>query len=126
MSYKDKIFMRPGHISTASRPGEPGGSAHPAEVSCGVEASPPSEDKGVCLASATTTPDEKVQAAAHGPERSNGMPIVRQGSGGLPTLVLCLPLNPNCVAGDGGQPPCSELGGGILAISRRRYISSRS
>ena len=93
---------------------------------CGVEASPPSEDQGVCLAPATTAPDDKVHAAAHGPGRYSGMPIVRQGSGGLPTLVFCLPLNPNCVVGEGGRPPRGELGGDILAVSRRRYISSRS
>ena len=110
----------------ALRPEKPGGSTHPAEVSCGVEASPPSEDKGVFLASATTAPNDKVQAAAHGPRCSSEMPIVRWGCGGLPTLVLCLPLSPNSVAGDGGQPPRGELGGGILAVSRRGYISSRS
>ena len=65
-----------GRIQTASRPGKSGGSAHPVEVSCGVEASPPFEDKGVCLASATTASDDKVQASAHGPGCSSGMPIV--------------------------------------------------
>ena len=110
----------------ASRLGEPGGSAHPAEVSCGVKASPPSEDQGVCLALATTAPDDKVHAAAHGPRCSGRIPIVRQGSGGLPTLILCLPLSPSGVASDRGQPPRCELRGDILAVSWLRYISSRS
>ena len=53
------------------------------------------------------------------------MPTVRWGCGGLPTLVLCLPLSPDCVEGDGSRPPRGELGGGILAVSRQQYISSR-
>ena len=121
----NKAKGHPGRIQTASRPGKSGRSAHLAEVSCGVEAAPPSEDKGVCLAFVTSTPDDKVHVAAHGPRCSSGMPTVRWGYGGLPTLVLCLPLSPDCVGGDGSRPPRGELGGGILTVSRRRYISSR-
>ena len=93
---------------------------------CGVEGPSPSEDQGVSLAIAMTAPDDEVHAAVHGPGRSNGMPIVRQGSGGLSTLILCLPLSPNGMTGNGGRPSCDDLRGGILAVSRRRYISSRS
>ena len=95
-------------------------------MSFGVEASSPSEDQGVYLAPTTTALDDEVHAVAHGPGLSSGIPIVHQGSGGLPTFILCLPLGPNGVAGDGGQPPRGDLGGGILAVSRRRYILSRS
>ena len=113
-----------GCIQIASGSKELGGSAHPAEVPFGVEASHPSEDQGVFLAPATTASDDEISAAAYGPGRSSGMPVVRQGSGGLPALILRLPLGPNNVIGDGRQPPRGDLRGGILAVHRWRNISS--
>ena len=92
----------------------------------GVEATSPSEDQGVCLAPATTDTDDEIPAAEYGTGRSSGMPVVRQGSGGLPTLILRLPLSPNSVLGDRRRPPRGDLRGDILAISRRRNIRSRS
>ena len=95
-------------------------------MSFGVEASSPSEDQGVCLAPATTAPDDEVPIVAHGPGRSNRMPTVRQGSGRLTAPILSLPLGPGTATGVGRQPPCGDLGGGILAISQRQNISPRS
>ena len=91
-----------------------------------VEATSPSKDQGVCLAPATTTTDDEISAAVYGTECSSGMPVVRQGSGGLPALILRLPLGPNSVAGDRCRPSHGDLGGGILAVSRQRNIPSRS
>ena len=56
--------------------------------------------------------DDEIPSAAYGTGRSSGMPAVRQGSGGLPTLILQLPLSPNSVAGDRRRPPRGDLGGG--------------
>ena len=92
----------------------------------GVEASSPSEDQGVCLAPVTTTLDDEVPAAAYGPGRSSRMPAVRQGNGGLLAPILRLSLRPSNVAGGGRQPPRGDIGRGILVVSRRRNISSRS
>ena len=58
----------------------------------GVEASPPSEDQGVCLAPTTTASDDEISAVAYGPGRSSGMPVMRQGSGGLQHLFFACPL----------------------------------
>ena len=91
-----------------------------------VETTSPSEDQGVCLAPSTTTTDDKIPAATYGTGRSSGMPVVRQGSGGLPTLILSLPLSPNSLAGNRRQPPRGDLGGGILAVFRRQNIPSQS
>ena len=85
----------------------------------GVEATSPFEDQGVCLALATTATDDEIPAASYGTGRSSGMPVVRQGSGGLPSLILRLPLSPISVAGDWRRPPRGDLGGSILAVSRR-------
>ena len=112
------------YIQTTSGPGELGGSAHPAEVSFGVETTSPSEDQGVFLAPATTTTDHEIPAAAYGTGRSSGMPVVRQGNGGLPALILRLPLSPNSVVGDRSRPPRDDLGGSILVVSRQRNIPS--
>ena len=95
-------------------------------MSFGVEAMSPSEDQGVCLAPATTETEDEIPVAEYGTGRSSGMPIVRQGSGGLPALILRLPLILNSVLGDRRRPPCGDLGGGILAVSRRRNIPLRS
>ena len=92
----------------------------------GVEASPPSEDLDVCLAPTTTLSDDKIPAAAYGPARSSGMHVVRQGNGGLPSLILRMSLGPNSVAQDGRRPSRGDLGGGILAVPRWRNISLRS
>ena len=92
----------------------------------GVETMSPSEDQGVFLAPATTATDDEIPAAACDTERSSGMPVVRQGNGGLPALILCLPLSPNSVTGDRSRPPHGDLGGGILAVYRQRNIPSRS
>ena len=92
----------------------------------GVEATSPSEDQGVCLAPATTTTDDEIPAAPYGTGHSNGMHVVRQDSGGLPALILRLPLSPNSVAGDRRRPPRGDLRGSILAVSRWRNIPSQS
>ena len=114
-------------INSASEdPGEFGGSAQPIEVPSGVEATSPSEDQGVCLAPATATTDDEIPTAAFGTARSSGMPVVRQGSGGLPALILRLPLSRNSVAGDRRRQPCGDLGGGILAVARWHNILPRS
>ena len=117
---------RTSSLQTALRPRRSGGSAHLAEVPFGVETSSPPKDQGICLALAKTAPDDEVPAAMHGPGCSSRMPTVRQGSGGLPTSVLCLSLGPGCVAGVGCRPPRDDPGGGILAISQQWNISSRS
>ena len=92
----------------------------------GVEATSPSEDQGVCLAPATTATDDEILAAAYEIRCSSGMPVVRQGSGGLPAVILRLPLSPNSVARDRRRPSRGDLEEGILAVSRRRNIPSRS
>ena len=91
-----------------------------------VEELSPSEGQGVCLAPVTTALDDEVPTAAYGPRRSSRMPVVRQGSGGLPAPILRLPLRPGSVTGGGRRPPRGDIKGGILALSRRRNISSRS
>ena len=95
-------------------------------MSFGVEASSPSEDQGVYLAPATTALDDEVPAAAHGLGLSRGMPAVRKGSGGLLAHVLRMPPGPGSKAGGGRRLPYGDFGGGVLAISRRRNIPSRS
>ena len=92
----------------------------------GVEGSSPSKDQGLRLTLATTTPDDEVPAAAHGPRLSRGVPIVRKGSGGLPAPVLCLPLGPGSMAGGEHRLPRGDFGGGIRAVSRRQNIPSQS
>ena len=87
-------FHHSSRIQTTSGPEVLGGSAHPVEVPLGVEASSPSEDHGVCLAPATTATDDEISAASYGTGCSSGMSVVRQGSGGLSTLILRLPLGP--------------------------------
>ena len=92
-------------------------------MSFGVEASSPSDDQGICLAPATTAPDDEVSAAAYGPRFSHGMPIVRKGSEGLLTPVLGLPLSPGGMAGDEHWLPRGDFGGGSLS---QRNIPSRN
>ena len=70
-------FHCPGYLLNASRQDGIGGPAPLAKVSLGEEASSPSEDQGIRLAPAMTTPDDEVLAAAHGPRLSLGMSIVR-------------------------------------------------
>ena len=41
---------------------------------------------------ATTASNDKVHVAVHGLGLSRGLYVVRKSSGGLPALVLCLPL----------------------------------
>ena len=90
----------------------------------GVEASSPSDDQGIHLALATTSPDDEVPAAAHRPGFSRRMPAVRKGSGGLLTPVLRLPLGPGSVAGGGRRLPRGDFGGGVLVVSQRQNILS--
>ena len=121
-----QYFHHSSRIQTTSGPGVLGGSAHPAEVPLGVEAPSPFEDQGVFLAPATTTTYDEIPTATYGTRRSSRISVVRQGSGGLPTLILRLPLGPNSVAGDGRRPSRGNLGGGILAVSWRWNIPLRS
>ena len=102
------------------------GSAHPAEVPFGVKALSSFEDQGVCLAPVTTALDDEVPTAAYGPRRSSRMRAVRQGSGGLPTPILRLPLRPSSAVGGRRRPPHGDIGGGILVVSWQRNIFSRS
>ena len=102
------------------------GSAPLAKVSFGVEASSPSEDQDICLAPATTMPNDEVPAAAHGPGLSRGMLVVRKGSGGLLTPILCMSPGPRGMAGGGRRPYHGDFGGDILAVSQRWIIPSRS
>ena len=113
---RPKLY-RPGCLQNAPRVGGIGGSAPLAEVPFGVEASSPSEDQGIRLAPATTTPDDKVPTAAHGPELSHRMPAVCKGCGGLLAPVLQLPPGLGGVAGGWRRPSRGDFGGGILEVS---------
>ena len=95
-------------------------------MSFSVEASSPSKDQGVRLAPAPMAPDDEVPTAAHGPELSRRVPVVRKGSGGLLAHVLRMPPSPCGMAGSGRWPPCGDFGGGVLPVSRQRNIPLRS
>ena len=84
---RPKLYC-PGCLQNALRAGGIRGSAPLAEVPFGVEASSPFEDQGIRLAHARTAPEDEVPTAAHGPELSCGMPVVRKGCEGLLALVL--------------------------------------
>ena len=85
---------------------------------------PSSEDQGIRLALATMVTDDEVSTTAHNPRFSRGMPVVRKGSGGLLTSVFHLSLGPGGVAGGRNLPRLGDFGGGVLAVSQRRNISS--
>ena len=107
-------------------PGGLGGSAPPTEMPFVVEALSPFEDQGVYLAPAMTALDNEVPAAAHGLGLSRGMPVGRKSSGRLLAHVLRMSPGPGSVAGEGPRLPRGDFGGGVLAVSRRQNILSRS
>ena len=115
-----------GCIPTFSGLGGLRGSAPLAAVPVGVEASSLSEDQGVRLAPSKTAPDDEVPAAAHGRGLPFRVPTVRKGSGGLLILVLCMPFSSDGMASGGQWPPRGDFREGVLAISRRQNILSRS
>ena len=116
----------PGSLQNAPRSRGIRGSAHVAEMPFGVETLSPSEDQNIRLAPAMTAPDDEVTAAAHGPRLSRGMPAVCKGCGGLLAPILRLPPGSRGVAGGGSQPSRGNFGGGVLAVSQRGIILSRS
>ena len=92
----------------------------------GMEASPPLGDQSFCLAPRTTTPDDEGTMAADGSELSRGVPAMCRGSGGLLVLVLRLSSAPGGVTGGQCRSPSGDFREGVLAVSRRWSIPSRS
>ena len=125
MGVERPSFLWPGCISTSSGLGL-AGSAPLTTVPFGMEASSPFEDQGVCLAPFTTALDDEVPTSAHGPELPRGVLVVHRGSGGLLAPILRLPYGPSGVIGGGWRPPHGNIKGGVLAVSRRLNIPSRS
>ena len=89
-----------------------------------LEATHPTEDSNLRMASFTAAPHDPGRASAHASERSGELPPLWWGSRGLLPPLFPMLVGSGDMAGGRGGPPLCDIRGGVLELLVGRLLQA--